>query len=83
MLYLRRVAAVCGSQLILETHVDALDYPRPAAVFYPFDTLNNDPSNFWGPNPACVDAMLREVGFSSVKTFEGHIRQRMVFHAWK
>lgn len=71
MLYLRRGAAVCGNQLILETHGDALDYPCPVAVFYPFDTLNNDPSNFWGPNPACVDAMLREVGFSSVKTFEG------------
>jgi tRNA (mo5U34)-methyltransferase len=51
MRYLRIVRSLCKRQLILETHIDATDYPRPAMVFYPGATLNNDPSNFWGPNP--------------------------------
>ncbi len=83
MRYLRNVASICRDCVILETHIDALDYPRPAAVFYPLDTLNNDPSNFWGPNPACVESMLLEVGFRKVQRFEGHLPSRMVFHAWK
>ena len=49
---LRMVRALCRDQLILETHIDALDYPRPTMVFYPGAALNNDPTNFWGPNPA-------------------------------
>ena len=65
--YLRIVRSLCKHQLILETHVDALDYPRPAMVFYPGATLNSDASNFWGPNPQAVDAMLLEVGFSRVE----------------
>ncbi|MCC6417499.1 MAG: class I SAM-dependent methyltransferase [Gemmataceae bacterium] len=65
--YLRMVRSVCRGQVILETEVDALDYPKPAAVFYPGESLNNDASNFWGPNLACVEAMLREVGFRKVE----------------
>jgi hypothetical protein len=29
------------------------------------------PSNWWGPNPACVEAMIRDVGFTRV-TFTPH-----------
>jgi tRNA (mo5U34)-methyltransferase len=65
--YLRIVRSVCRGQVILETEIDAEDYPQPAAVFYPGATLNNDSSNFWGPNMACVEAMLREVGFRRVE----------------
>lgn len=65
--YLRIVRSLCRGQLILETHIDALDYPRPAMVFYPGGTLNNDPTNFWGPNPQAVADMLREVGFGRIE----------------
>jgi tRNA (mo5U34)-methyltransferase len=90
MRYLRIVRSVCRGQLVLETEVDALDYPRPAAVFYPGSTLNNDASNFWGPNPAAVEAMLKEVGFSRVErvcTFNmvhrpGRAFHRIVYHAF-
>ena len=83
MRYLRNIVSICRGQLILETHIDALDYPRPAAVFYPLDTLNHDASNYWGPNPACVESMLLEVGFQKVERFESWHPNRMVFHAWK
>jgi tRNA (mo5U34)-methyltransferase len=65
--YLRRVHSVCSRTLILETHVDGLDYERPTMVFYPGATLGDDPSNFWGPNPKCVIEMLREVGFGRIE----------------
>jgi len=78
--YLRRVHSVCAGTLILETHVDGLDYDRPMMVFYPGDTLNNDASNFFGPNRLCVEAMLREVGFRDVRLVSHH-GSRMAFHA--
>lgn len=84
MRYLRNIATICREFAIIETHVDALEYPRPAAVFYPFDTLNRDSSNYWGPNPACVEAMLHEVGFARVERVEPQwAPSRMVFHAFK
>lgn len=83
MLYLRNVFSICRVRAIIETHVDAVEYPRPVAVYYPYDTLLGDPTNFWGPNPACVEAMLREVGFAHVERFESWHSNRMEFHAWK
>jgi len=80
--YLRAARSVCRELLILETHYDALDYPRPAMVFYPGRTLNNDPSNFWGPNPRCVAEMLGEVGFRNVTIFPPWQPSRGVMHAY-
>jgi len=79
--YLRNVRSVCRELLILETHVDALDQPRPMMVFYPGATLGGDPSNYWGPNRLCVEEMLKEVGFTTVKLV-GHVGTRMAFHAF-
>jgi tRNA (mo5U34)-methyltransferase len=67
LLALERVAAVTGELLILETHVEAIEPSRPAMLFYPGDELNRDSSNRWGPNPAAVLAMLKDVGFRSVE----------------
>ncbi len=80
--YLRIAKSVCREMLILETHLDALDYPRPAMIFYPGATLNNDPSNFWGPNPACVAEMLKEVGFTQLTFFPPWHPSRVVVHAF-
>ncbi|MCC6418582.1 MAG: DUF1698 domain-containing protein [Gemmataceae bacterium] len=80
--YLRNVRSVCRGQLVLETHLDALDYPHPAAVYYPGAVLNNDASNHWGPNPACVEAMLREVGFRRIEQICLYHGTRAVYHAF-
>jgi hypothetical protein len=49
-----------------------------------FDNTFGDGSNYWGPNPACVEAMLREVGFPRVERIEpSYMQSRMVFHAFK
>jgi tRNA (mo5U34)-methyltransferase len=67
LLALERVFSVTGRQLILETHVDMLWVKRPAMVFYPNAELHNDPTNWWGPNPSGVVAMLQSVGFREVR----------------
>jgi tRNA (mo5U34)-methyltransferase len=82
LLYLRNVRSVCKDKLILETHIDALDYPRPAMVFYPGATLNDDPSNFWGPNLLAVKEMLKETGFQKVIAFPPYNPRRVVAHAF-
>jgi tRNA (mo5U34)-methyltransferase len=87
LLALDRVFSVTGKQLILETHVDMLDCQRPAVAFYPGGELNNDPTNWFGPNALAVKGMLESAGFRDIKAV--NISQtsgtcaRMVFHAWR
>lgn len=88
LLALEKIASVTGKMLILETHIDMLDCPRPAMAFYPSDELGHDETNWCGPNPAMVEAMLKLVGFRKVTIHCGPINlhtisPRMVFHAWK
>lgn len=72
LLTLERVFSVTKNQLILETQIDMLDCDRPSMAFYPGAELNNDPSNWWGPNPAAVEAMLKTVGFREVRVMAQH-----------
>ncbi|HWF71779.1 MAG TPA: DUF1698 domain-containing protein [Solirubrobacteraceae bacterium] len=67
LLALERVASVTADQLILETHVDLTWTRRPAMAFYPGMELGWDPTNWWGPNPEAVTAMLHVAGFSRVE----------------
>jgi tRNA (mo5U34)-methyltransferase len=67
LLALERIFSVTARHLILQTHVDLTSIERPAIAFYPGTELNNDPTNWCGPNPAAVMAMLRTVGFTEVK----------------
>jgi tRNA (mo5U34)-methyltransferase len=57
------VASVSGNQVIVATAVDLIGMRRPAAAFYPGREFSDDPTNWWGPNPPAVLAMLRTVGF--------------------
>jgi len=67
LMILEKVASVTAGQLIIETVVDMLGISRPAAAFYPARELNDDPTNWWGPNEAAVRGMLHAVGFSRVE----------------
>jgi tRNA (mo5U34)-methyltransferase len=64
---LERVASVTKDLLIVETVVDMVGIRRPAAAFYPGRELNNDPTNWWGPNHAAVVGMLKVAGFKRVE----------------
>jgi tRNA (mo5U34)-methyltransferase len=68
LLALERVASVTRQTLVLETVVDMVGYGRPAVAFYPARELNNDPTNWWGPNAPAVHGMLTAVGFERVRT---------------
>jgi tRNA (mo5U34)-methyltransferase len=67
LLALERVFSVTKRQLILDTHVDCLMIKRPVIAFYPDKELNDDPTNWCGPNRAAVEAMLKTVGFNRVE----------------
>jgi len=57
---------VTGQCLLLETHQDALEQPRPTMVFYPGREMSNDPTNWWGPNPPLMLHLLLQAGFDRV-----------------
>ena len=82
---LEQVTKLAGRVFIVETQLDAMDQARPAMVFYPGRECNGDPTNWWGPNPACVDAMLRDLGFPHV-VYTPHPDSpggRGIFHAFR
>ncbi len=81
LLALERLAPLATETFIIETHLDAVDYEAPAMVFYPGRELNDDPTNWWGPNARCVLAMLRDVGFADAE-FTPHPldSNRAIFH---
>jgi tRNA (mo5U34)-methyltransferase len=85
LLALERVASVAGDQLIFDSHTAMIKERDPMMLFYPGTELNNDPTNWWGPNPPAVEAMLRDVGFRRIERKHPElIRQgRLILHAWK
>lgn len=71
--------------MILETHLDCEVegmMGKPMMRFYPNKEQNNDPGTWWGPNPQCVEAMLKAAGFKEVKLILQN-NHRGVFHVWK
>ena len=55
-----------GTSVPLE-HIDPRLASVPIMRFFPGDACNDDPTNYWGPNIACVKGMLAETEFSVVR----------------
>lgn len=66
-LAMQKLGAMCRCWMALETVLDAESVKEPAMVFYPGDELAHDPSNWWGPNKACIEHMARLVGFKTCR----------------
>ena len=85
--HLTRQVSLCARHaLVVETHQDALDNPRPAMIFYPGGALNGDGSNWWGPNPHCMYEILTELGFAEIlyrETPGFHGNARGIYHAFR
>lgn len=64
---MKRMRAITSGVLLIETHQDALEQPRPMMVFYPGSTLERDPTNWWGPNPPLMLYLLLELGFERIE----------------
>jgi len=67
LLALEKVAAVTREAVVVESHYDLGNLEYPALRFYPGKEQDGDPTNWVGPNPLCIGAMLREVGFAFVE----------------
>jgi tRNA (mo5U34)-methyltransferase len=69
LLALEKVAAMValGGLLLVESHISTGTEPYPMMRFYPGKQLAGDSTNWWGPNAACLEAMLRDVGFAAVQ----------------
>ena len=93
---LERVASVTGEMMVVETESAFDPFPWPLMRFYEGAELNNDPTNFWAPNKACLEAMFRELGFKKteikrhpcVRPSWRHPdlywkRNRVIMHAWR
>jgi len=81
---LAKVAPLAKHALIVETHLNLRDIEVPAMAFYPGHELNNDPTNWWGPNEHCIKALLIGHGFTDIEIAAhpaGH--SRAIFHAWR
>jgi len=64
---LRIVRGLTHKWMWLESHLGITEPAGggdvPMMVFYPRASLGNDPTNYWGPNMACLRAMLQENEF--------------------
>ena len=74
ILALEKIASVCSGTLLLQTATCSNTSSTPMAEFHPFGlTVNTgkesktDPTCFWFPNTACVDAMLQHTGFIEIE----------------
>ena len=78
------LAEISSRWLVLETELDLDDVPYPAMRYYPGGELANDPTNWWGPNRQCVEALLKNAGFTQIG-FTRHPMNptRGIFHATK
>ena len=65
---LQRVARLARELVVLETHIIGGDDPIPMARFYEGTELGRDQTNWWGPNSACVVAMMRVAGMTNIGT---------------
>ena len=79
---LREVASLVTSTLVVETHIERTFDRRPAMIFYPRDELRGDPTNWWGPNAACMVELLHQQGFSRVEVTSAG-RGHGIFHAFR
>jgi tRNA (mo5U34)-methyltransferase len=81
---LTRAASLARDVLVIEALADLHELDRPAMVFYPGREANGDPSNWWGPNTACMIGLLSTLGFAKIDAAYSPLGPgRAVFHAWR
>lgn len=79
---LEHAASVVRECLVVETQTGLNDIEEPALVYYPGASLNNDVTNYFGPNVPFLIEALRELGFARFDVYFSD-RDRVVLHAWR
>lgn len=67
LLGLHKLRRIVKNQVVVETHIDCEYNSYPSMRYYPNMELNNDPTNWWGPNILCVLEMMKTAGFVNVR----------------
>ena len=85
---LAKAARLAKQLLVVETHLELRDIDVPAMVFFPGrgvgSTILAPPTNWWGPNEHCIEALLLGHGFKEVEiTAHPAGSNRAIFHAWR
>jgi tRNA (mo5U34)-methyltransferase len=81
---LERIAKIATECLVVESRLLRTFTRNPVMRFYPNSELDGDATNWWAPNRACVEAMLRDLGFRHVKFKHPDRRwRRGMFHAFR
>lgn len=67
--FLFRLRKLCrpGGWIHIETTCYHSRSDLPLMAFHPDDSLDQNPSNWWSPNEACLYEMLRVVGLSEIE----------------
>lgn len=80
---LEQLAKLAREVLVAESRITSALIPWPVMRFHP-GTFENDPTNWWTPNRSCMEALLRDVGFSGIRFSRPDRRfRRGIFHAWR
>lgn len=66
VLALEKLRKITKGKLVLESHIDCNELDYPAMRYYPNRELNNDPTNWWGPNIQCIKDMMTTAGFNNI-----------------
>ena len=84
VLALERLGRLDREYAVVETHYIKAG-KQQLLRFCPGGSLNQDPTNFWGPTLSCVDLMLKDVGFRKVSLLRTytHGDSRAIFLARK
>lgn len=96
---LERAAKMTKDLLVVETVTDCNHTKVPVMRHYLNTELDKDPTNFFAPNIACLESMLREMGFETIEAKRnpglevnqdslrkaGGVfdRDRHIVHAWR
>jgi tRNA (mo5U34)-methyltransferase len=64
--YLKKAKQMARNLVCIESHVDLMDLPYPAARYYIGNELNNDDTNYWGPNALAVKGMMQDLGYIDI-----------------
>ena len=66
LLSLDHLRHLTSAAAVVETHYRPRD-TGSTLTFYSGDSLNSDPTNYWGPSLDCMQDLLHEAGFKSVE----------------
>ena len=68
--YLKKAMDMSNNIVCIETHVDMMNVNYPAARYYIGSELNNDDTNYWGPNALAVRGMMTDLGYKDITEFQ-------------